>query len=155
MILSTAIELSSKKQAGVVDRPTDDEPLNVLVKKLPNIKIDTKERPFCIPYVAKCRLLLHSHLEHIDVQDKGLMQGESHDSHVISGLTCDHGTNDMLFCPDLDAILKYAPLLINEMMSVLTQVWQFSKIAKHQKGRAGKRKTSSDCAMTWAPMYTL
>ena len=76
MILTTAIEFSNKQQAGVKDRPSDDIYLNQLVKQLENsVKIDTREQPFNQTYVAKARLLLHSYLEHIEIQDPGLLQG--------------------------------------------------------------------------------
>ena len=77
MILATAKELSNDQLAGVKDRPSDDVHLNVLVKQLPNVKVDTREQPFCRTYVAKARLLLHAYLEHIEIQDPGLLKGES------------------------------------------------------------------------------
>ena len=77
MILATAKELSNDQLAGVKDRPSDDVHLNILVKQLPNVKVDTREQPFCRTYVAKARLLLHAYLEHIEIQDPGLLKGES------------------------------------------------------------------------------
>ena len=105
---------------------------------------DTKERPFCMPYVAKCRLLVHAHLEHIDIPDKGLHQGKSHDCHMTTNII-KLSQLHVQFCLnfislDLDAILKYSPLLLNEMVSCLNQVWQFSKFSKQQKGRAGAKR---------------
>ena len=75
MILSTSRELCNKQQAGVLDRPSDNIHLNELIKQLPGVKVDTREPPFNRPSVAKARLLLHSHLEHIDIQDPGLLTG--------------------------------------------------------------------------------
>ena len=75
-ILATAIELSHNQQAGVKDRPSDDIYLNQLVKQLEHsVRVDTREQPFCRTYVAKARLLLHSYLEHNELQDPGLLQG--------------------------------------------------------------------------------
>ena len=75
MILATGRELTNKQQAGVLDRPSDDVHLNVLVKQLPNVKVNTREQPFNRPNVAKARLLLHAYLEHIEMQDPGLLNG--------------------------------------------------------------------------------
>ena len=75
MIMATGRELMSKQQAGVLDRPSDNIHLNVLVKQLPSLKVDTREPPFNRPSVAKARLLLHAHLERIEIQDPGLLNG--------------------------------------------------------------------------------
>lgn len=75
MILSTGRELCSKQQAGVLDRPSDNIHLNALVKQLPHVKVDTREPPFNRASVAKARLLLHTYLEHVELQDPGLLKG--------------------------------------------------------------------------------
>ncbi len=75
MILATGRELTNKQQAGVLDRPSDDIHLNVLVKQLPSVKVDTREQPFNRASVAKARLLMHAYLERIEMQDPGLLKG--------------------------------------------------------------------------------
>ncbi len=35
-------------------------------KALPHIDIKTKENPFCAPYAAKARILVHAHLERLE-----------------------------------------------------------------------------------------
>lgn len=109
MILATAKELSNDQLAGVKDRPSDDVHLNVLVKQLPNVKVDTREQPFCRTYVAKARLLLHAYLEHIEIQDPGLLK-------------------------DQDALVKYSHHLINEMINCLTQISGLAKMSQQRKG---------------------
>jgi translocation protein SEC63 len=106
MILATAVEFTNKQQAGVKDRRSDDIYLNQLVKQLEHsIKIETREPPFNQTYVAKTRLLIHAYLEHVELQDPGLIQDQA-------------------------AIVKYSPFLINEMMLILNQIWSYAKMYK-------------------------
>ena len=46
-------------------------------KALPHIDIKTEENPFCAPYAAKARILIHTHLEHFRLRLDTLAVGES------------------------------------------------------------------------------
>ena len=88
MSLAAARELSNKAQAGVNDRPSDNIHLNLLVKQLPQVKVDTREPPFNRPSVAKARLLLHAYLEHVEIQDPGLISGGCGLWYICSTCAC-------------------------------------------------------------------
>ena len=85
MVLTSAMEFSKSSYVGIQERPSDNVHLNALTKQLPQVNVKTKEVPFCTPYATKCRLLLHAHLEQIDLSEEGLMNGER--------VVCEHGVD--------------------------------------------------------------
>jgi len=107
MILTAAMEFHPANSKMVKDRPSDDAELSELIQSrlLPHIDIKTKERPFSAPYAAKGRILVHAHLERVELPPHTLQI-------------------------DQFATLKYCPQLVNEMLSVLAQAWTYGKSRK-------------------------
>ena len=53
------------------------DPVQIIRSKtLPHIDIKTKENPFCAPYAAKARILVHAHLERFRLRPDTLAVGE-------------------------------------------------------------------------------
>jgi len=90
MILTAAMEFHPANSKMVKDRPSDDAELSELIQSrlLPHIDIKTKERPFSAPYAAKGRILVHAHLERVELPPHTLQIGR-HCAGVGSLRLCD------------------------------------------------------------------
>ena len=100
MVLTAAFEFDPVQAKLVKGRPSDDAELNdvcdlsrasqpgnpkslasppqlIRSRSLPHIDIKTKERPFSCPYAAKARILVHAHLERLDLPPHTLRTGAS------------------------------------------------------------------------------
>ena len=102
MVLTAAFEFDPVQAKLVKGRPSDDGELNevcalsrtsrlgntehlpfppqmqlIRSRSLPHIDIKTKERPFSCPYAAKARILVHAHLERLDLPPHTLRTGTS------------------------------------------------------------------------------
>ena len=65
MVLAASLEFERGHNSEIVERPTDNEEIPLLMKGLPNLNINNKEKPLCFGYSMKARSLLFAHLSRI------------------------------------------------------------------------------------------
>ena len=97
MVLAGSLEFERGHNHEIVERPTDNAEIPQLMKSLPNLGINNKEKPLCFGYSVKARALLFAHLSRIPLPKHTLHQ-------------------DRLY------IIKKCPYLIQEMVSCLSQL---------------------------------
>ena len=97
MVLAASLEFERGHNHEIVERPTDNAEIPQLMKSLPNLGINNKEKPLCFGYSVKARALLFAHLSRIPLPKHTLHQ-------------------DRLY------IIKKCPYLIQEMVSCLSQL---------------------------------
>merc|ERR1719195_327392 len=97
MVLAASLEFERGHNSEVVERATDNAEIPQLMKCLPNLGINNKEKPLCFGYSVKARALLFAHLSRIPLPKHTLHQ-------------------DRLY------IIKKCPYLIREMVSCLSQL---------------------------------
>nr|XP_022289100.1 translocation protein SEC63 homolog [Crassostrea virginica] len=97
MVLAGSFEFDKFHNAEIVERPSDNEEVPMLIKQLPNLDEKNKEKPLCYPYSVKARALLHAHFQRLDLPPDTL-------------------AIDQAF------IVKKCPYLINEMINVTAQL---------------------------------
>merc|ERR1719210_3290782 len=97
MVLAASLEFERGHNSEVVERPTDNEEIPQLMKSLPNLGINNKEKPLCFGYSVKARALLFAHLSRIPLPKHTLHQ-------------------DRLY------IIKKCPFLIHEMVTCISQL---------------------------------
>merc|ERR1719418_490391 len=97
MVLADSLEFERGHNSEIVERPTDNAEIPQLMKSLPNLGINNKEKPLCFGYSVKARALLFAHLSRIPLPKHTLHQ-------------------DRLY------IIKKCPYLIQEMVSCLSQL---------------------------------
>merc|ERR1719481_1256543 len=97
MVLAASLELERGHNHEIMERPTDNAEIPQLMKSLPNLGINNKEKPLCFGYSVKARALLFAHLSRIPLPKHTLHQ-------------------DRLY------IIKKCPYLIHEMVSCLSQL---------------------------------
>merc|ERR1711997_829667 len=97
MVLAASLEFERGHNSEVVERPTDNVEIPQLMKNLPNLGINNKEKPLCFGYSVKARALLFAHLSRIALPLKTLHQ-------------------DRLF------VTKKCPFLIHEMVTCISQL---------------------------------
>jgi len=97
MVLAASLEFERGHNHEIVERPTDNAEIPQLMKSLPNLGINNKEKPLCFGYSVKGRALLFAHLSRIPLPRLTLHQ-------------------DRLY------IIKKCPYLIQEMVSCLSQL---------------------------------
>merc|ERR1712215_101877 len=90
-------EFERGHNSEIMERPTDNAEIPQLMKSLPNLGINNKEKPLCFGYSVKARALLFAHLSRIPLPKHTLHQ-------------------DRLY------IIKKCPYLIHEMVSCLSQL---------------------------------
>ena len=74
MVLAASLEFERGHNSEVVERPTDNAEIPQLMKSLPNLGINNKEKPLCFGYSVKARALLFAHLSRIALPLKTLHQ---------------------------------------------------------------------------------
>ncbi|KAK5986397.1 DNaJ domain (Prokaryotic heat shock protein) [Trichostrongylus colubriformis] len=72
MLLGGAFEFWKQYNKEVIERETDDVELTRRMKSLPNLGENKKERPLSLPYSLKARILIHSYLNRIPLDNEGL-----------------------------------------------------------------------------------
>merc|ERR550532_3480559 len=97
MVLAASLEFEKGHNSEIVERATDNEEIPLLMKSLPNLMINNKEKPLCFGYSMKARTLLHAHLTRIALPPNTLHQ-------------------DRLY------IIKKCPFLIQEMVTCISQL---------------------------------
>merc|ERR1719445_1024410 len=97
MVLGASLEFERGHNSEIMERPTDNAEIPQLMKSLPNLGINNKEKPLCFGYSVKARALLFAHLSRIPMPKHTLHQ-------------------DRLY------IIKKCPYLIQEMVSCLSQL---------------------------------
>merc|ERR1719436_722473 len=97
MVLAASLEFERGHNSEVVERATDNAEIPQLMKCLPNLGINNKEKPLCFGYSVKARALLFAHLSRVPLPKLSLHQ-------------------DRLY------IVKKCPYLIHEMVSCISQL---------------------------------
>ncbi|VDO27479.1 unnamed protein product [Haemonchus placei] len=72
MLLGGAFEFWKQYNKEIIERETDDVELTRRMKSLPNLGENKKERPLSLPYSLKARILIHSYLTRIPLDNEGL-----------------------------------------------------------------------------------
>merc|ERR1711981_203042 len=124
MVLATSLEFERGHNSEIVERPTDNEEIPLLMKGLPNLNINNKEKPLCFGYSMKARSLLFAHLSRIALPPLTLHQ-------------------DRLY------IIKKCPFLVHEMVTCISQL-----ILLAHAGRIGRLPSldTIENAMKLSPM---
>merc|ERR1719242_1888347 len=97
MVLAASLEFEKGHNSEIVERATDNEEIPLLMKGLPNLNINNKEKPLCFGYSVKARALLFAHLSRMQLFKDTLHQ-------------------DRLY------IIKKCPFLIQEMVTCISQL---------------------------------
>ncbi len=124
MVLAASLEFERGHNKEVVERPTDNQEIPQLMKSIPNLGINNKEKPLCFGYSVKARALLFAHLSRIALPLNTLHQ-------------------DRLY------IVKKCPYLIHEMVTCISQL-----ILLAHAGRIGRLPSldTIEYAMKLSPM---
>jgi len=97
MILAASLEFERGHNSEVVERPSDNIEVPLLIKELPNLKETNREYPLCVGYSLKARALLHAHLSRLKLPANTLEL-------------------------DKNYIAKKCPYLIHEMVQCVAQL---------------------------------
>merc|ERR1719340_418120 len=97
MVLAASLEFERGHNSEVVERATDNAEIPQLMKCLPNLGINNKEKPLCFGYSVNARALLFAHLSRVPLPKLSLHR-------------------DRLY------IVKKCPYLIHEMVSCISQL---------------------------------
>lgn len=108
MILAASCEFDRMHNAEIIERPTDNEELPMLIKQLQNVQEKNKERPLCFAYSVKARTLLLAHFQRVPLNPNTLQI-------------------------DQDYLLKKCPYLINDMVNICA-----SLVAMAMSGRVSQ-----------------
>merc|ERR1711953_987294 len=124
MVLAASLEFEKGHNSEIVERATDNEEIPLLMKSLPNLMINNKEKPLCFGYSMKARSLLFAHLSRMQLFKDTLHQ-------------------DRLY------IIKKCPFLIQEMVTCISQL-----ILLAHAGRIGRLPSldTIEHAMKLSPM---
>jgi len=97
MVLAASLEFERGHNSEVMERATDNAEIPQLMKGLPNLGINNKEKPLCFGYSVKARALVFAHLSRVPLPKLSLHQ-------------------DRLY------IVKKCPYLVHEMVSCISQL---------------------------------
>lgn len=74
MVLAASLEFEKGHNSEVVERPTDNAEIPQLMKSIPNLGVNNKEKPLCFGYSVKARALAFAHLSRISLPMNTLHQ---------------------------------------------------------------------------------
>jgi translocation protein SEC63 len=74
MVLAASLEFERGHNYEIVERPTDNAEIPQLIKCLPTLGINNKEKPLCFSYSLKTRALIFAHLSRIPLPKHTLHQ---------------------------------------------------------------------------------
>uniref|UniRef100_A0A915IYQ5 J domain-containing protein n=1 Tax=Romanomermis culicivorax TaxID=13658 RepID=A0A915IYQ5_ROMCU len=100
-ILSGAYEFWKMFNKEIIERPSDDIEVPMLIKQFPSINENKREGPFFIPYSVKARVLLYAHLSRKPLPADTLNT-------------------------DLQYILKKCSYLVQELIQVHSQLYMYA-----------------------------
>jgi len=109
MVLAASLEFERTHNYEIVERPTDNVEVPQLIKAIPNLGINIKDKPLCFIYSIKNRALIFAHLSKLSLSKNTLHQ-------------------DRLY------IIKKCPYLIHEMVQCISQLILLAyagRIARH------------------------
>ncbi|GFR76794.1 translocation protein SEC63 homolog [Elysia marginata] len=93
MILGASCEFDRTHNAEIIERPTDNEELPLLIKQLQNVQEKNRERPLCFAYSVKARALMLAHFQRMPLNPDTLELDQKY-------------------------LLKKCPYLINDMVNI-------------------------------------
>ncbi|GFO42663.1 translocation protein sec63 homolog [Plakobranchus ocellatus] len=108
MILGASCEFDRMHNAEIIERPTDNEELPLLIKQLQNVQEKNRERPLCFAYSVKARALMLAHFQRIPLNPDTLELDQKY-------------------------LLKKCPYLINDMVNICA-----SLVAMAMSGRVSQ-----------------
>ncbi|XP_065197321.1 translocation protein SEC63 homolog [Sycon ciliatum] len=110
-VLSGSMEFEPSLNKKVAIRPSDNNELPELIRKLPDVVVEGKQMPFNLAYSVKARLLIGAHLSRLELPPNTLEI-------------------------DKNRIIGYCPRLLQEMISCMSQVMSYLHQTQ-QKGHRG------------------
>lgn len=119
MVLGASFEFDKNNNAEIVERPSDNEEVPMLMKQLPNLDEKNKERPLCFGYSVKARALLHAHFARLHLPPNSLAEDQRY-------------------------MLKKCPALINEMINIISQLVA-SAMARQRPMEMPRLETVESC----------
>ncbi|XP_052280964.1 translocation protein SEC63 homolog [Dreissena polymorpha] len=119
MVLGASFEFDRNNNSEIVERPSDNEEVPMLMKQLPNLDEKNKERPLCFGYSVKARALLHAHFARYEVPPQSLKIDQMY-------------------------VLKKCPALVNEMINILSQLVA-SAMARQRPNELPRLDTVENC----------
>ncbi|GFQ78927.1 translocation protein SEC63 homolog [Trichonephila clavata] len=76
MIIAASVEFRRSYNSEIIERPSDNVEVPLLIKELPNLGEKNKERPLCFSYSIKARALLHAHLYRMKLPSNSLEEDQ-------------------------------------------------------------------------------
>ncbi|WAR09208.1 SEC63-like protein [Mya arenaria] len=119
MVLGASFEFDKANNSEIMERPSDNEEIPILMKQLPNLDEKNKERPLCFGYSVKARALLHAHFARMELPPQTLKIDQMY-------------------------VLKKCPALINEMINILSQLVA-SAMARQRMNEMPRLETVENC----------
>lgn len=119
MVAGASFEFDKFHNPEIVERPSDNEEVPMLMKMLPNLDEKNKERPLCFSYSVKARALYHAHFARLELPPNSL---------------------------DIDRqyVLKKTPALVTEMINVLSSLVA-SAMARQRPQEMPRLETVENC----------
>ncbi|GFY67510.1 translocation protein SEC63 homolog [Trichonephila inaurata madagascariensis] len=76
MVIAASVEFRRSYNSEIIERPSDNVEVPLLIKELPNLGEKNKERPLCFSYSIKARALLHAHLYRMKLPSNNLEEDQ-------------------------------------------------------------------------------
>ncbi|KAF8366330.1 dnj-29 [Pristionchus pacificus] len=134
MVLGGAFEFNKEYNNEIILREADDVELPRLMKHLPLLGENKKERPLCLPYSIKARIMLHAHLsrqviEHEDILfDQRYFLSRTHrliEEMLSIAQQINYYTSTKIPIETIDNLIKLFPMMVQALWpknSVLLQL---------------------------------
>jgi len=144
MVLAASMEFERGHNPEVVERPTDNLEIPQLMKAIPMLGINNKEKPLCYGYSVKARSLIFAHLSRIALPPNTL-----HQDRLFVIKKCPYLLQEMVQCvsqlillahagrigrlPSLDTIeyvMKCSPMVVQAMWEKSSQFLQLPHVSE-------------------------
>ncbi|KAH9521848.1 secretory subunit [Dermatophagoides farinae] len=144
MVICASLEFDKSHNGEIQERPADNVEIPKLMKQIPNLAMNNKERPLCFEYSLKARTLMYSHLLRISLPSMALEQDKKYILSKIpyliqefvqcsSQLTFLYLSRRIARCPSLDTMenaMKMNALVVQAMWSNKNSMLQLPHITE-------------------------
>lgn len=144
MVIAASYEFNKQHNSEIVERPSDNEEVPMLMKEIDNLGQNNKEKPLCYEYSLKSRTLLYAHLlrlplppNTLEIDKKYIVQKFPYliqeFVQSISNLTYLFATGNTNTCPSLETLekaMKLNALVVQSLWATKNPLLQLPHITE-------------------------
>ncbi|GMR52909.1 hypothetical protein PMAYCL1PPCAC_23104 [Pristionchus mayeri] len=152
MVLGGAFEFNKEYNNEIVLREADDIELPKIMKYLPLLGENKKERPLCLPYSIKARIMLHAHLSRHQIENEELLVDQRYviarthrliEEMISIAQQINYYTSTKIPIETIDNLIKLFPMMVQGLWPKNSVLLELPHINDYNINYIRRQKVSS------------